>query len=449
MVLHGDTGPDSSNCTALRSLWADGTWKSVRVRPDGTIVESHSDGSRTAIQPDGTRAHTNSFGQTSSSVQLGDDEDGGSVTTCEDGSEYLDYGDGRRTWRDASGFTFEVTIDQSSGDRITSASDGSRRVERPDGSFEHQYSDGSVDTGTIDEGGNLVIRSADGTTAVAYADGSESWTDPWGLNSQTVVAEDDGRYTAFSDGWTESESADGQTMIRTSPTGATETRTTLADGTVQVDYPGGGAARFDPTTGEGSYTEANGSVFLLRRLDDGTIVGTDSRGRVIEHNPMTGATRMAGADGTSQTTTRLEDGSFRAVLVDGTEIVTAPNGSQVVTGPDGSSAKTTVTGDGWVARREDGTTVTSSTAGDGTTRVAYDYMAGVGGISSIARSPGDGTMQVVLGSGDTMGISVAEDGSITVAGPDFERTFDPGSGIVGRVQTALSDDGSTTVFTES
>ena len=165
------------------TVWADGTWKSVRVRPDGTIVESHSDGSRTAIQPDGTRAHTNSFGQTSSSVQLGDDEDGGSVTTYEDGSEYLDYGDGRRTWRDASGFTFEVTIDQSSGDRITTASDGSRRVERPDGSFEHQYSDGSVDTGTIDEGGNLVIRSADGTTAVAYADGSESWTESAALEA--------------------------------------------------------------------------------------------------------------------------------------------------------------------------------------------------------------------------------------------------------------------------
>ena len=306
-----------------------------------------------------------------------------------------------------------------------------------------------MDTGTIDEGGNLVIRSADGTTAVAYADGSESWTDPWGLNSQTVVAEDGGRYTAFSDGWTESESADGRTMIRTSPAGATETRTTLADGTVQIDYPGGGTARFDPTTGEGSYTEANGSVFLLRRLDDGTIVGTDSRGRVIEHNPMTGSTRMAGADGTSQTTTRLEDGSFRAVLVDGTEIVTAPNGSQVVTGPDGSSAETTMTDDGWVAQREDGTTVTSSTADDGTTRVAYDYMAGTGGISSITRNPGDGTMQVVLGTGVTLDISVAEDGSITMAGPDFERTFEPGSGIAGRVQTALADDGSSTVSTAS
>jgi hypothetical protein len=106
-----------------------------------------------------------------------------------------------------------------------------------------------------------------------------------------------------------------------------------------------------------------------------------------------------------------------------------------------------VTGDGWVARREDGTTVTSSTADDGTTRVAYDYMAGAGGISSIARNPGDGTMQVVLGNGDTMDISVTEDGSITVAGPDFERTFDSGSGIAGRVQTALADDGSTTVST--
>ncbi|MDP6240165.1 MAG: hypothetical protein QF820_03640, partial [Acidimicrobiales bacterium] len=35
----------------------------------------------------------------------------------------------------------------------------------------------------------------------------------------------------------------------------------------------------------------------------------------------------------------------------------------------------------------------------------------------------------------------------TVAGPDFERTFDSGSGIAGRVQTALADDGSTTVST--
>jgi hypothetical protein len=158
---------------------------------------------------------------------------------------------------------------------------------------------------------------------------------------------------------------------------------------------------------------------------------------------------MVGADGTGQATTRLEDGSYRAVLADGTEIVTAPDGSQVVTAPDGSTTETTMTDDGWVAQQGDGTTVTSSMADDGSTEVAYDYEAGAGGISSIARNPGEGTMQVVLGNGVTLDITVEDDGSIIVVGPGFERTFDPGSGIAGRVQTALAEDGSTTVSTES
>jgi len=188
---------------------------------------------------------------------------------------------------------------------------------------------------------------------------------------------------------------------------------------------------------------------VLRRLEDGTIVGTDSSGSVIEHNPMTGATRIARPDGSGQTTSRLEDGSYRVVLDDGTEIVTSPEGDQVTTAPDGTTSVRSVREDGWVNEGADGTTVTSTTGADGSTRVEYDYVTEAGGIRSVQRNPADGSMQVILGNGTELDITMAQDGSITVNGPDFSRTFDPGAGIAGRVQTALAADGSTTISSET
>jgi len=428
-----------------KTAWADGSWEEVTVRPDGTVVTMWSEGSSLVEFPDGREQYTDPWGNASTTVSVGSGTDSVKVTSYENGSTLTRHDDGSEVWADAGGYVNETTVDPLTGARITTESDGTLLIDRPDGSFEYHYPDGSVDEGSVDEFGNLVIRYANGATSVAYADGEKRHTDEWGVTAQTSVGEDGSTYTVFSDGWTEQEAEDGSWSVRTGPTGEAVTTRTLSDGTKLTEHPGGATERYEPGNRLTTYTSAAGEVYLTREEEDGTIVTVDPDGTISQYNPMTGATIVVGNTGDLQESVRSPDGDFEITLEDGTAIVQQPDGSQTVTAPDGAVDTTTSTENGSVTENADGTRATRTKDDAGDLTVEFEYPDGVGGAAKVVASPSDGTIEIELADGELVEMEVDVDGTITVEDAGGLRIYDPAKGVAASVSTKIADDGSRVV----
>jgi len=214
-------------------------------------------------------------------------------------------------------------------------------------------------------------------------------------------------------------------------------------------YSDGSEERFDPASGRTTFTDASGAVYKTREQADGTVVSSDAGGGVTEFNPKTKVTTHVEGDGGEQGTTRLVDGSTRTVLEDGTEIVTAPNGAQTITHPDGTATSVAITTNGKMVESKDGSMARVSTGDGGEMQVAYDYVEGAGGIESLVANPEDGTIDVVMGNGEELAVTIGNDGSMTVESDKGTRTFNSAGAVLGAVSTSKAPDGSTEIASES
>ena len=79
---------------------------------------------------------------------------------------------------------------------------------------------------------------------------------------------------------------------------------------------------------------------------------------------------------------------------------------------------------------------------------AHD-VEGAGGIESLTAHPEDGTIDVVMGNGDELAVTIEKDGSMTVESDEGTRTFNSAGAVLGAVSTSKAVDGSVEVTSES
>ena len=84
------------------------------------------------------------------------------------------------------------------------------------------YPDGTRDSGVYNPDGDLVMTYADGSSSIVREDGSETFTDPYGITTIVTYDEEGRRTQISSDGWTSTTSPDGSSIRVTYPDGYVE-----------------------------------------------------------------------------------------------------------------------------------------------------------------------------------------------------------------------------------
>ena len=420
----------------LRVEYANGDSYVERYEGD-TAYREYPDGSTYVQHGDGTSEMTNPWGEKATVVPIEDDGRDGWLTTYEDGATRIEYENGDTTYVDASGFTRQTVVDPATGDRATTASDGTYLLERTDGTFVHRHPDGTEDTGVLDAEGNVVVTRADGTTGVIRPDGSESWTDAYGVATETMVNRDGSITTMWSDGWSETISADGFTMMRNGPDGESQVTTYNLDGTVDTRNADGSSKRYDEVTGTTTFTTAVGDVMLMR--EDGEIqMMTDGAGAVIEYNDEANTVTLMRADGTTLTTERTADGGYRLDLGGGTVLAVDGEGNQRVLMGDGHE----VSDDGGSVDLMDGGQMFITETGE-TVSISYEPFdeCEEDCVESLEWDKEGAALTVTLGDGTESLAEVMADGSLTVSVGGQVRTYHPVEGLSGATDGGRQPDG--------
>jgi phosphoribosylformylglycinamidine (FGAM) synthase-like amidotransferase family enzyme len=422
------------------------------TNPDGTIIKTNTDGSKTTTLINGTKIEeiTNADGSKTKTIT---NPDGTKIVekivTNPDGSVTTTTTNPNGTTTVAK----KVTNADGSITTTTTNPDGTTKVER-----KVTNSDGSITTTTTNPDGSITTstekKGLDGTIVTTFNNGRVISKSPDGVTKESVTNADGSVTTKVTgaDGKVSTEKAvtnsDGSiTTTVTNPDGTTTSKKTVtnSDGskTTTITNPDG------TTTIEVEVKNADGSITTIRTNPNGSKVTIK---KVFNANGSV-TTTTTNADGSKITSIQNPDGTRLVTNPDGSTLETKKNGSIVLTktNANGSITKTETKANGTVIEtttvtNTDGskTEIKKTTNSDGTISNSVKEINANGSSTTTITNPNGTTTKIVETKnldGSTTIVTTNPDGTITTS-----KKVTNSDGSV--TTTTTNPDGTTSTITE-